>query len=74
MLARVNNRREEYPTLYKASTNDSARFNGLSPDVLTCSHLQNKEMWWFHTGRWWLKQSSNLQYTAIYSENPFESS
>ena len=59
LLSRVNNRRGEYPTQYRASTNDSARFKGLPPDVLTCSHLQNKEMWWLHLGGWWLKQSSH---------------
>ena len=38
VVPRVNNSRGEYPTQYRASTNDSARFKGLPPDVLTCSH------------------------------------
>ena len=32
--------------------------------MLTYTHLQNKELWWMHTGRWWLKQSSHLYYTT----------
>ena len=66
ILSKVNNRRGEYPTQYRTSTNDSASFKGLPPGVLTYSHLQTKEMWWLHTCRWWLKQSSHLQCNTNY--------
>jgi len=62
---------------YRASANDSAWFNGLPPDFLTGSHLQNKEMWRLHMHWHMIKAILTSivykKFTEIYRGNTFES-